>query len=89
MSGILFLASIIGFVVIAYWAFKNDAMGLNENGSGLLAMRSATGSAKSKSAPKWKKEPGTVIESPRRLERMKAAGQKKTRWNRALPGRGR
>jgi hypothetical protein len=89
MSGLLFLFSVAGFVLIAYWAFRNDAMGLNENGSGLLAMR-ASSASKPKSMPKWKKEPQAVIESSRRLGRMKAVGEKKPLWNRALlPGRGR
>lgn len=87
MSGLLFLISVMGFVLIAYWAFRNDAMGLNENGSGLLAMRSST-AAKPKSVPKWKKEPHRAIENPRQLGRIKA--EKKPLWNRALlPGRGR
>jgi len=87
MSGLLFLFSVVGFVLVAYWAFRNDAMGLNENGSGLLAMRTST-AAKPKSVPKWKKEPHQAIESPRRLGRIKA--EKKPLWDRALlPGRGR
>ena len=38
MSGLLFLFTVAGFVLIAYWAYRNDAMGLQECGSGLLAM---------------------------------------------------
>jgi hypothetical protein len=89
MSGLLFLVSVIGFILIAYWAFRNDAMGLNENGSGLLAMRSSE--PKPKPAPKWKKQPEPVAaQSPRLLGRLKADGTKKPRWSRALlPGRGR
>jgi hypothetical protein len=82
MSGLLFLFSVAGFVLIAYWAYRNDAMGLQECGSGLLAMRAST--AKSKPLPKWKKT-GPGIESPRRLGRSKAAaGQKKASWKRTL-----
>jgi hypothetical protein len=83
MSGLLFLFSVAGFVLIAYWAFRNDAMGLQECGSGLLAMR--TLAPKSKPLPKWRKA-GPVIESPRRLKRLKAAGRKPG-WKRTLlPG---
>ena len=89
MSGLLFLASIIGFVLIAYWAFRNDAMGLNEFGSGLLAMRPSD-SAKPKSVPKWKKEAHSATEVARRLDHTKTVDEKKPRWNQTfLPGRDR
>jgi hypothetical protein len=54
MSGLLFLASIVGFIVIVLWAYKNDGLKADELGSGLLAMR-LTSEAKQKSVPKWKK----------------------------------
>jgi cell division septal protein FtsQ len=86
MSGILFLISVVGFVLIAYWAFRNDAMGLDEHGSGLLAMRSTT--PKPKAAPKWKKEAHSATEIARLLDHTKAVDEKKPRWNQAfLPGR--
>ncbi len=75
MSGLLFLASIAGFVLIAYWAFRNDGMGLSDQGSGLLAMRTA---AKPTPLPNWKKQYGPVIESPRRLNRLKNSRQEET-----------
>ena len=53
MSGLLFLLTVAGFVALAYWAYRNDAMGVGDSGSGILAMR--TESPKTKSAPKWKK----------------------------------
>jgi len=88
MSGLLFLASVVGFVLIAYWAYRNDAMGLNENGSGLLAMRSSA--PKPKPGPKWKKEAQPTAAIARRLAAPKPDGEKKPRWNQALlPGRGR
>lgn len=89
MSGLLFLASVVGFVLIAYWAYRNDAMGLNETGSGLLAMRSTT-AAKPKSLPKWKKETRPAADIARRLDPPKASGDKKPLWNQTfLPGRDR
>lgn len=89
MSGLLFLASVVAFVLIAYWAFRNDAMGLNEFGSGLLAMRPSSG-AKPKAAPKWKKEAHSAVEIARRLDHAKAVDEKKPRWNQTfLPGRDR
>ena len=88
MSGLLFLGTIVGFVLICYWAYRNDVTGLNENGSGFLAMRS-TG-PKPKPGPKWKKEAHPPAEASRRLAGPKADGEKKPRWNQTfLPGRGR
>jgi hypothetical protein len=54
MSSLLFLGFVGGFVLIAYWAFKNDGMASGESGAGLLAMQQPAG-AKQKSVPKWKK----------------------------------
>jgi len=89
MSGLLFLISVVGFVLIAYWAFRNDAMGLNEFGSGLLAMRPSD-SVKPKSVPKWKKEAHSATEVARRLDHTKTVDEKKPRWNQTfLPGRNR
>jgi len=89
MSGLLFLGSVVGFVLIAYWAYRNDVAGLGEYGSGLLAMR-ATTAPKPKAGPKWKKEAPPTGEIARRLAAPKAAGENKPRWNQTfLPGRGR
>lgn len=54
MSSLLFLAFVGAFVLIAYWAFKNDGMTSDDTGVGLLAMQQPAG-AKQKSVPKWKK----------------------------------
>jgi len=89
MSGLLFLIAVAGFVLIAYWAYRNDVAGLSEHGTGLLAMR-ATNAPKPKAGPKWKKEPRPAAELSRRLAGPKAGGEKKPRWNQAfLPGRDR
>lgn len=53
MSGLLFLLTVVAFVALAYWAYRNDAMGADESGSGILAM--LVGAPKTKPAPKWKK----------------------------------
>ena len=81
MSGLLFLFFVAGFVLIAYWAYRNDAMGLQECGSGLLALRAAA--PKTKPLPKWKKTT-PVSESPRRANRLKAAAGRKPGWKRTL-----
>ena len=89
MSALLFTASVVAFVLVALWAYRNDAMGLNEQGSGLLAMRASTDS-KPKVSPKWKKEPRPVSVSSRRLAGPKIDGGKKPRWNQTfLPKRDR
>jgi hypothetical protein len=89
MSGLLFLIAVVGFVLIAYWAYRNDAVGLGENGSGLLAMR-ATNAPKTKAGPKWKKQARPAADVTRRLGTPKASGGKKPLWNQTfLPGRDR
>jgi hypothetical protein len=82
MSGLLFLITVAGFVLIAYWAYRNDAMGLQECGSGLLAM--SVTDAKPKPQPKWKKTGPAAIEAPPRRDRLKAAGGAKPGWKRTL-----
>ena len=77
MSGLLFLGAVSGFVMIAYWAFRNDAMRPDECGSGLLAMQLPS-AATAKSVPQWKKV--GLIQGPRRAET--AAG--KPHWKRTL-----
>jgi len=66
MSGLLFLMSVAGFVLVAYWAFRNDAMQADACGSGLLAMRLAAAKAP-KPVPKWKKT--KTPQAPRLLGR--------------------
>jgi hypothetical protein len=53
MSSLLFLLTVAAFVVLAYWAYRNDGMGANESGSGVLAMQ--VDGPKTKPVPKWKK----------------------------------
>jgi len=87
MSGLLFLCAVAGFVLIAFWAYRNDAMQAHECGSGLLAMRLAV--AKAKPLPKWKRA-GTALESHRRLARKEAAPGATPGWKRTfLYGRAR
>ena len=80
MSGLLFLFSVAGFVLIAYWAYRNDAMGLQECGSGLLAMSAVA--AKAKPLPKWKKAGPAVIDGPAPLEGRRERA--KPGWKRTL-----
>jgi hypothetical protein len=89
MSGLLFLGTVVGFVLIAYWAYRNDTAGLGEHGTGFLAMRPTSG-AKPKVGPKWKKEVHLSPEVSRHLASPKPDGDKKPRWNQTfLPGRNR
>jgi hypothetical protein len=89
MSSLLFLIAVAGFVLIAYWAYRNDVAGLGEHGTGLLAMR-ATNAPKTKAGPKWKKEARPAADIARRLGAPKASDDKKPRWNQTfLPGRDR
>ncbi len=80
MSGLLFLGAVGGFVLIAWWAFKNDGMELHESGSGLLAMQ-LTEASKQKSVPKWKK--AGLMEGPRPAQQRKPAAVQ-PRWQRTL-----
>lgn len=89
MSGLLFLIAVVGFVLIAYWAYRNDVAGLGEYGTGLLAMRSTT-AVRPKAGPKWKKQAQPSADIARRLAAPKPDGDKKPRWNQTfLPGRDR
>jgi hypothetical protein len=60
MSSLLFLGFVGAFVLIAYWAFKNDGMASDGSGAGLLAMQQPA-RAKQKSVPKWKKNKVTGV----------------------------
>jgi len=79
MSGLLFLISVAGFVLIAYWAFRNDAMQVDACGSGLLAMTPAA-VEKPKPTPKWKKTRTPQLRLLGRREKVKAAPG----WRRTL-----
>ena len=80
MSSLLFLGFVGGFVLIAYWAFKNDGMATDASGTGLLAMQQPAG-AKQKSVPKWKKNKVTgTLPQPVRGD----AAAAKPLWRKAL-----
>ena len=70
MSGLLFLIAVGSFVIIAYWAYRNDGIQAGEGGSGLLAMVPFV-APKQKLVPRWKK-----IMAPE-------GGQKKDRYGQA------
>ena len=80
MSGLLFLAGVSGFVLIVYWAYKNDSMKPDELGSGLLAMR-LPDAAKQKSVPKWKKAGQLQRQS---LDSRPEKSSSKARWQKSL-----
>ena len=80
MSGVLFLATVCGFVAIAYWALRNDAMKLDEYGSGLLAMK-PTPAEEPKALPNWKK---AAVAQERRPAKWRHDGSGKPHWRRAL-----
>ena len=81
MSGLLFLFGVTGFILIVYWAFKNDGMKPDETGSGLLAMRLLT-AAKQKSVPKWKK--AAMPDRPRVSAAQEKKPSAKASWQRSL-----
>ena len=81
MSGLLFLAGVVVFVLIVQWAYKNDALKADEIGSGLLAMRLAP-AAKQKSVPKWKK--AGVLDRTQVAAAPEKPVSAKARWRRSF-----
>jgi hypothetical protein len=55
MSSLLFLGQIIATLVLAYWAFRNDAIRSGEGGEGLFAMKPARDAEPASARPMWKK----------------------------------
>jgi len=80
MSGLLFLAGVCGFILIVFWAYKNDGLKADELGSGFFAMRTL-GGEKQKTVPKWKRaalpERGQVQKEPKKPSR-------KARWQKSF-----
>lgn len=86
MSGLLFLAGVCGFILIAFWAFKNDGLKAEELGSGILAMR-PVGGEKQKTVPKWKR---TAVTDRPRVKPDPKKTSRKARWQHSLQyGKGR
>lgn len=86
MSGILFLIEVVAFVLLAYWAFRNDKIGLTESGEGLFAIRDLGAPAAPKTrTPKWKKG----LKSPPAASVQPVAGllpsAQKPQWAQQLP----
>jgi len=86
MSGILFLIELSAFVLLCYWALRNDKIGLTEGGSGLFAMRDLSAPAEPKAKiPNWKQ----ALKSPPAAQKKSAAGlltgDLKPKWARTLP----
>jgi hypothetical protein len=85
MSGLLFLIAVGSFVIIAYWAYRNDGIQAGEGGSGLLAMVPFV-AAKQKLVPKWK-----IITAPgswRQKAAKKRTGTAKPLWQQSFLHRG-
>lgn len=69
MSGLLFLFAVGGFVLIAYWAYRNDVNAPDQADAGLLAM--GAWAKKIKPMPHWKKSTAAPQEAPRGPKRRK------------------
>ena len=86
MSGILFLLEVSAFVLLCYWAFRNDKIGLTQGGSGLFAMPDLDAPAEAKArAPKWKQGMKTAPTAQKQaVAGLLSSGQPK--WAQKLPG---
>ena len=86
MSGILFLLEVSAFVLLAYWAFRNDKIGLTEGGEGLFAIRDISAPAEPKTrAPKWKKGLKSPPASPAQAVAGLLPSGEKPHWAQKLP----
>lgn len=85
MSGILFLLEVSAFVLLCYWAFRNDKIGLTEGGSGLFAMRDLSAQAEPKArTPRWAKGLKTTPAAQKQpAAGLLSSGQPK--WAQKLP----
>lgn len=88
MSGILFLLEVSAFVLLCYWAFRNDKIGLTEGGSGLFGMRDlSTPTEPQARVPNWKQG----LKTPRASRKQPVAGllssDQKPKWAQKLPAR--
>ena len=79
MSGLLFLFTVLGFVLVVHWALRNDGVRADEPGTGLLAMRSPDGAIKQKSVPKWQR-----AAMPERSRAQPEKTPRKAGWQRSL-----
>jgi hypothetical protein len=79
VSGLLFIAEIAAFVLLAYWAYRNSDIGVGDRGSGLFAFRDgeADPNESAGSAPRWK----------RHAKGAQAAKAPGPRWKTASPPR--
>lgn len=85
MSGILFLLEVSAFVLLAYWAFRNDKIGAAQGGEGLFAMRDPSAPAEPKKRiPKWQQGLKPVTPGKQKAAGLLANGQK-PQWAQKLP----
>lgn len=86
MSGILFLIEVCAFVLLAYWAFRNDKIGFAESGDGLFAMRDSAAPAQPKTrAPKWKQGLKSSPTAPAQPVAGLLPSAQKPQWAQKLP----
>lgn len=86
MSGILFLIEVSAFVLLCYWALRNDKIGLTEGGSGLFAMRDVSALAEPKAkVPKWKQGLKSAAATQKPSVAGLLIGDRKPKWAKKLP----
>lgn len=86
MSGILFLLEVSAFVLVAYWAFRNDKIGITEGGDGLFAMRDLTAPVEPKTrTPKWKQGLKSAPAAQKQAAAGLLASGQKPQWAQKLP----
>ena len=53
MAGLLFFIDVFALVLVAYWAYRNGGIGLDETGDGLFAIKGGTGPRVPVVKPRW------------------------------------
>lgn len=83
MAALLFFMDIFALVLVAYWAYRNGEIGLDESGDGLFAIKGGAKPRVPVAKPRWScvgrdKMSERVVKSPKGCEpRWKAASR---RW---------
>lgn len=53
MAGLLFLIDVLALVLVAYWAYRNGGIGLDESGDGLFAIKGGARPRMLVAKPRW------------------------------------
>jgi hypothetical protein len=53
MAGLLFFIDVFALVLVAYWAYRNGGIGLDESGTGLFAIKGGTRPRVLAVKPRW------------------------------------